>query len=332
MPDTRISIIFRALNEEKWFDDALVACRGQRLPKSVDLEIVLVDSGSTDDTLDIAKRHGVRIVHIKKSEFTFGRSLNFGCEAATGDVLVFISAHCIPQHDRWLANLVEPVLDGVCDYSYGRQVGHEVSRFSEHQVFAHFFGERDRLPQEGFFCNNANAAIRAAVWRKHRFDESVTGLEDMVLAKAVVAEGGRVGYVSDAPVIHIHEETLTQTWRRYYREALTLREIMPEVHFDYGDMLRCFFAGVFTDFGAALEQRRFVRETPGILTFRFMQYWGALRGHKENRALSRAEKERYYYPRARKIRPNREPGLIGARVLAEARQTPISDRRERIQL
>lgn len=293
---TRVSIIFRSLNEEKWLGAALDACRRQIID-DYDVEVILVDSGSTDATLDIARAAGVRVVHIKKRDFTFGRSLNYGCEAAAGDYLVFISAHCIPCHERWLANLVAPLQRGEVDYVYGRQIGHEVTRFSEHQVFAQYFPDTDKLPQPDFFCNNANAAIRKETWARYRFDESVTGLEDMVLAKAIMKDCGRIGYVADAPVTHIHEESLRQIRRRYFREALTLREIMPEVHFHFGDFLRYFSAGVFHDFAKALEQRCFFKEAGNIIAYRCMQYWGAYLGHNEHRALSRAQKESYYYPR-----------------------------------
>ena len=293
-----VSIVIRALNEEKWLDHALSACKDQRFEDG-DVELILVDSGSTDRTIEIAERHGCRIVHIKKTDFTFGRSLNYGCEAATGTYLVFISAHCIPANDRWLAQLIAPLRDNAADYAYGRQLGHEVTRFSEHQIFAQHFPASDMIPQEGFFINNANAAIRKKTWANHKFDETVTGLEDMVLGKAIVNDGGKIGYVAEAAVIHIHEESFRQTQRRYYREALTLREIMPQVHFRFGDFLRYFFAGVFHDFSEALSQRCFWSTAPEIVAFRLMQYWGAYRGHNEHRKLSRADKERYYYPRAR---------------------------------
>ena len=217
-----VSIVIRALNEEKWLDHALSACKDQRFEDG-DVELILVDSGSTDRTIEIAERHGCRIVHIKKTDFTFGRSLNYGCEAATGNYLVFISAHCIPANDRWLAQLIAPLRNNAADYAYGRQVGHEVTRFSEHQIFAQHFPNSDMIPQEGFFINNANAAIRKKTWANHKFDETVTGLEDMVLGKAIVNDGGKIGYVAEAAVIHIHEESFRQTQRRYYREALTLR-------------------------------------------------------------------------------------------------------------
>ena len=57
------------------------------------IEIILVDSGSNDKTLSIANKHKIIITHIEKKSFTFGRSLNIGCDIATGDILVFISGH-----------------------------------------------------------------------------------------------------------------------------------------------------------------------------------------------------------------------------------------------
>lgn len=301
MSDSRasISIVIRSLNEEKWLGAALDACHRQKLDNA-DVEVVLVDSGSTDRTVEIARSAGCRVVHIKKADFTFGRSLNYGCEAATGDHLVFISAHCIPTHERWLANLVAPLIKGEADYVYGKQVGHEVTRFSEHQIFAQYFPDADKIPQADFFCNNANAALRKSAWAAHHFDETVTGLEDMVLAKALMKEGYKIGYVADASVYHIHEENLSQVRRRYYREALTLREIMPEVHFHFGDFVRYFIAGVLHDFAEALEQRRFMQEAAGVIAFRFMQYWGVYLGHNEHRVLSQAQKESYYYPRPKR--------------------------------
>ncbi|PKP81535.1 MAG: glycosyl transferase family 2 [Alphaproteobacteria bacterium HGW-Alphaproteobacteria-18] len=304
------SIIIRALNEAKWLGKALESCTQQTLPEDVKLELILVDSGSTDETIKIAKRHGCRILHISKTDFTFGRSLNVGCDGAAGDILVFISAHCIPSDPNWLANLIAPLRDGTCDYVYGGQHGLEgVTRFSEEQVFAHYFPAESDLKQAGFFCNNANAAITRKAWAPIRFDEEVTGLEDMVLAKAIVAGGGQIGYVADAGVTHIHEETYRQVRRRYFREALTMRDIMPEVQFNLFDLVRCFMAGVTHDLVEAAQERVFWKELAGIFAFRFSQYWGTYRGHNEHRTLSRSQKQGYYYPRptkraGRKIKPS----------------------------
>jgi glycosyltransferase involved in cell wall biosynthesis len=310
-----VSIVFRALNEERWFDAALEACKTQKLD-GLTSEIVLVDSGSTDSTLTIAERHDCIIRHIGKSEFTFGRSLNWGCEAASGKYLVFISAHCIPTHDRWLQELVQPLVDGAVEYTYGRQLGAEESRFSEKRLFEKYFPAFDRIPQEGFFCNNANAAIRADVWERYRFDEECTGLEDMVLARQIVLDGGKIGYVASAPVVHIHEETFGQTRNRYYREALTLRTIMPEVHVTRLDAVRYFLAGSLHDLGAAWKAHALFKYLPEIISFRFMQYLGTYRGHNEHRRLSRAQKEAYFYPKP----PEREGDHPEPATLASADQ------------
>lgn len=295
-PKTKVSVVFRALNEEKWFAEALSACLKQNAPQ-YDVEIILVDSGSTDRTIEIAESFGARVVHIKKSDFTFGRSLNYGCEAASGQFLVFISAHCIPASEDWLIDLIRPLEEGVCDYSYGRQIGHEVTQYSERQIFAQYFPDYDKLPQEGFFANNANSAISKELWQRYKFDEEATGLEDMVLAKQLVRDGLQVGYVGSAPVIHIHEETLSQTQRRYYREALTLREIMPNVQLHFWDFVKYTAAAIWNDSKHAVQEGIFWRNAKGITLFRIMQYWGAYKGHNELRTLSRAQKESYYYPK-----------------------------------
>lgn len=291
------SIVIRTYNEAKWLPEVLKAVSEQNL-EGLEAETVIVDSGSTDDTLKIAEQYGCRIVHIKKSNFSFGRSLNVGCEAARGRNLVFISGHCIPDHQDWLRNLIKPLDDAVCAYTYGRQYGREgITKFSEEMLFQKYFPATSAIPQEGFFCNNANAAMKNSVWETYPFDEEVTGLEDMVLAKQIVENGMLVGYVADAPVIHLHEESWSKVKTRYEREAIALQGIMPEVHVNFGDFIRYTFAGVFHDWGEALNQKRFGKFAGQIVMFRTMQYWGTHQGNNDHRRLSRERKERYFYPR-----------------------------------
>ena len=89
------SIIIRTLNEERYLPELLAKISEQHTVLT-DQEIVVVDSGSTDSTIEIASSYGCRITHISQEEFTFGRSLNVGCDYAEGDIFVFISGHCIP--------------------------------------------------------------------------------------------------------------------------------------------------------------------------------------------------------------------------------------------
>ena len=133
-----ISIIIRTLNEEKYLPECIHAIKNQIADDK--FEIILVDSGSTDQTQEIAHREGVYIEHIPQNEFTFGRSLNVGCMAAKGETLVFISAHCIPVGKNWLGELVSPIKSGSASYTYGKQVGRRgVSKYSEMRVFEKYF-------------------------------------------------------------------------------------------------------------------------------------------------------------------------------------------------
>lgn len=295
------SIVIRTYNEARWLGDTLSAVAEQQ--GGLRFETLVVDSGSTDGTLEIAHRHGCRIEHIAKEEFTFGRSLNRGCEAAAGRVLVFLSGHCIPVGNDWLSRLVAPLLEERCVYVYGRQHGREgVTKFSEEMLFRKYFPPESKIPQEGFFCNNANAALLAECWRKNRFDEEITGLEDLLLAKNLIAHGLRIGYVADAPVVHLHDETWQQVRLRYEREAIALQKIMPEVRVGFGDFLRYAVMGAGLDLTEALEEPGVRRKNIAALAFeialfRFYQYWGTYRGANEHRRLSLARKEQYYYPR-----------------------------------
>ena len=298
-----VSIVIRTYNEQLHLPELLEAISRQDV--DFDFETVIVDSGSTDNTLDIAKTFGCRITHIPKREFTFGRSLNIGCEFAGGKVLVFISGHCIPCEVDWLAKLTAPVRDGTAKYSYGRQVGRDTTKFSEGEVFSKYYPETGKLLQEGFFCNNANAAVSRTVWARHRFDESLTGLEDLKLAKTIVEKGNPIAYVAEAPVFHIHDESWHQVRVRYEREAVALREIMPEVHVGFADFLRYFFSGVFHDIGIALEQRVLLERAGEIIAFRWMQFWGTYRGNLEHRQVSARQREEYFYPKT-KWRQNNE--------------------------
>lgn len=288
------SIIIRTFNEARHLPELLASIAAQDHPADR-REVVVVDSGSTDGTIDIAVRAGCRIHRIDKDRFSFGRSLNEGCAASSGDLLVCVSGHCVPTDTQWLSRLVAPFSNPSVGATYGRQVGGPATRFSEHQIFAKYF-PNGGPSQSAFFTNNANSAWRRDVWQRFRFDEDLTGLEDMHLGRRVVQSGLRVQYVAEAAVHHHHHESWVQVRRRYFREAVALREVMPELHLYASEAARFFAAAVMGDLARALSERRALRLAPEIIMFRFNQYLGAWQGNSLHRKLSSREKYLYFYP------------------------------------
>ncbi len=293
----KTSIVIRTYNEERYLQDLLVAINKQVVPAS-QRETVIVDSGSTDRTLEIANNFDTKVVNIKKEEFSFGRSLNRGIENTSGQIIVMISGHCVPENGEWLANLIAPFTQNHhIAVTYGRQLPGPETSFSEAQIFAKYFPKSDKPSQRGFYCNNANASIRRDIWEAYKYDEELTGLEDMHLAKRACQDGYIVQYARDATVFHYHHESWRQFKRRFEREAIALREIMPELHVSFFDAMRYWMAGILGDYGASLAEKKMTRNLFSIPKYRFCQYYGVWKGNHHHRKLSKKEKERYFYPK-----------------------------------
>lgn len=289
------SIVIRTLNEARYLQELLDSIKSQKLD-GLEVEVVLVDSGSTDGTLEIAERAGCVITHIRREDFSFGRSLNQGCKAARGDILVLISGHCVPTDTNWLQSLCAPICDGRAQYTYGRQIGGPESRYSECRIFEKYYPMQSRIPQQGFFCNNANSALSRSTWEQFHFDEELTGLEDMELAKRLHKAGGRIGYVAEACVYHYHSETWVQVRRRFEREAIALQKIMPQIHVGMLDTIRYIVSSIIHDIKTARSDGCAGSRLGEILRYRYAQYIGSYRGNHQHRMLSHAEKDRYFYP------------------------------------
>lgn len=289
----KVSIVIRSYNEEAHIGKLMIGIRQQTLQP---LEVILVDSGSTDDTVAIAEGLGARIVRIEKADFTFGRALNYGCAAAKGEFLVFASAHVFPEGRRWLENLVAPFADSTIALSYGKQRGGDPNKYSEHRVFCKWFPRVSAVPQASPFCNNANCAVRRSLWETTPYDETLTGLEDLDWAKRVTAAGWRIAYRADAGIIHVHDETWAGVRNRYRREAIAMKRINPEVHLSLLDVIRLLPEHIARDSYAAMRERLLFRKLGEIVAFRSNQMFGSWQGFRDRGQLRADLANRFYYP------------------------------------
>ena len=292
----KASIVIRCYNEDRHIGRLLDGIMQQTYRN---LEILLVDSGSTDRTLSIAARYPVRMLSIPPEQFSFGRSLNLGCEAAQGEYLVFASAHVYPVFKDWLERMLAPFQDPKIALVYGKQRGAPTTKYSEHQIFAKWFPEAADPHQTHPFCNNANAAVRRSLWQQQPYDETLTGLEDLDWAQRVLSLGYKLAYVPEAGIIHVHDETLRRIYNRYRREAIALKRIYPNERMSFGEFLHLLSANIVSDIYHARHDRALWGNFGSILGFRFMQFFGSYRGFRQRGPVSGRLKHTFYYPRQR---------------------------------
>lgn len=294
MANPKVSIVIRAYNEEEHITKLLHGISVQTLQ---DYEIILVDSGSTDSTAALVKDYGGKVCFISPEEFTFGRVLNLGIENSRGKYCVIASGHVYPTRKDWLEKMIKP-FEGNDKIAlvYGKQRGCKKSKFSEHQIFSQWFPDSYRGIQDHPFCNNANAAIRKDIWKNIKYDETLTGLEDLDWAKKAIKNGYKIYYSPKAEVIHVHEESFEQIKRRYEREAKALKNIKPDMKFKLTDFIKLFIKNSVHDLKIAKSKNSFLKKFIEILRFRFNQFYGTYKGHKSKIELTERLRKRYYYP------------------------------------
>lgn len=288
------SIIIRAYNESAHLPRLLEGISYQTVK---DVEVILVDSGSTDATVRIAASFGAHLARIASDEFTFGRSLNLGIQAARHEFVVIASAHVYPVYPDWLECLLRPFKDEKVALVYGKQRGTNTSKFSEHQIFHQWFPDEDTPHQPSPFCNNANAAIRRSLWEQHSYDETLTGLEDVAWAKWTQSQGWNVAYTARAEIIHVHNETPRGILNRYRREGMAFKHIFPEAHFNIYDFVRLTSTNILSDIWHAARARLLLRNLASIFWFRIMQFWGTYQGYRSSGPLTAHLRQTFYYPR-----------------------------------
>ena len=271
-----VSIVVRAKNEEALLGESLRRLHSQSFR---DVEIILVDSGSTDRTLKIARSFpDVRVVEIPSGEFTFGRALNLGCRHSRGELLVFISAHALPGTDQWLERLLgyfdDPRVVGVWGGQRRRPGAGRPPR-----VVLQDLAMFRRNVYFGF--NNSNCALRKATWERYPFDEGLPGSEDKEWAYRVLSDGHLLMHDSEAFVYHRHDDSIRQAWWRAHREQLGLVRFIPDHRVRIKENFWYAYYALLVAWGGTKglpgRGRLFARKAVGILATTVGRYTGTNR-------------------------------------------------------
>lgn len=228
MPD--VSIIILTKNAGNRFEELMNAIYNQNFDGN--FEIVVVDSGSTDNTIEIAEKYNARIFKIKPNEFHHSRTRNFGAEKSYGKVLVYLTQDALPLDNNWLSNLLTPLNDRDVAVVYGRQIAYPNAKPMDKFFYSYFYPncrkvltkddtkDLKKFYLDNVFISNVCSAIRRRVWEKIRFNDKVFMSEDKDFALRVLRAGYKIIYEPKAAVYHSHNYTLVSLFKRRFKDGV----------------------------------------------------------------------------------------------------------------
>ena len=229
----KVSVIIPTLNAGRELRALLDMLRRQEYPAD---EILVVDSESEDDTVNICKAYdAVQLIRIRREEFDHGGTRDMALRRTAGDIVVFLTQDAIPANESFLGNLVAPFSrDSMIALSTGRQLPKADATPMERLVREYNFPEKssirskDDLPELGiktFFCPDVCCAYRKEIYlHLGGFDHPLKTNEDMFFAAKVIHAGYRISYTADAVVYHSHNLTLGKQYRRNYIQGYEIEK------------------------------------------------------------------------------------------------------------
>jgi len=212
---------------------------------SASYEVMVIDSESTDGTTRLVRDFPVRLIEIKKAEFSHPRTRNFVCQQAKGEFVILMTQDAIPYNQLWLDNLVKPlVTDLRVAGTYSRQLPRPGCHPSELRDIYTGAGPirqvksvdpADDYQKENYeahlydfiLFSNVSACYRKTVRQKFPFNERLVMVEDMEWCKQVIEAGYMVIYEPTSVVLHSHNHSLKQVYKRHREYGLSLREFTP---------------------------------------------------------------------------------------------------------
>ena len=197
-------------------------------------ELLLVDSGSTDGSLELARRYSARVLSLPKSRFSHGGARNYGISEACGDYVAMTVQDAIPADDSWLRKLVENMAgDEMVAGVYSRQIPRlDCNPFSRYALERHFTNRPKRHVQEieslehyesltpmrkleTITFDDVSSCVRRSVWKEYPFKPVPFG-EDLDWSERVLKAGYKIVYEPRSAVIHSHNRSAFYEMKRAY--------------------------------------------------------------------------------------------------------------------
>jgi glycosyltransferase involved in cell wall biosynthesis len=232
--DPVATVLIRTKNEAASLGRLIETLREQTLADR--LQLVMVDSGSEDETVQIARAlGGVEIIEMPAEDFTFGRSLNIGCATARAPFVISLSAHAFPPDGHWVERMIEACSQDGVACAAGSVTDH-LGRRLDGALIQDAESSR-RHPTFGY--SNAGGIFRTALWREYAFREDMPGTEDLEWAAHWLERGWLVAIDPALVVDHDHShDPLPSVYRRARREWAGFAMYLDLPPYPLGELVR----------------------------------------------------------------------------------------------
>ncbi len=210
-----VCVVMRSHNDMPLAAETLRNLRTQRTP----FVLVAFDNASTDGTLEEIRKYTDRIHHVPAGAYVPGRVLNQAMAATEGEIVVFINSDCTPQNDFVLEALLAGFVSESVAAVFGRQMPRPGCRALLAKDTDDTYGDGSRQRHWRHCFSMAVSAIRRSVWERMPFNEDLQYSEDIDWTWRARGRGYQIRYVPDAIVMHSHNYTLRQSYKRHFGEG-----------------------------------------------------------------------------------------------------------------
>jgi rhamnosyltransferase len=215
------SILILTKNGEKTINQCLSGVFKQSFR---DFEVVLVDSGSTDKTIEIASHYPIRLHRIVENDFHHGRTRNFAVSLAKGKYVIFLVQDAFPYNERWLEELISPFGNEKIAATFSRQEPRKDTNPLEASFIKFTYPDvgKSIITKEKKNSGDPGDVVQlsdvSSAYRKELavFDSTINTSEDQMIAKSLLDAGHYIAYVPHSVVCHSHSYNLPSLFKRYY--------------------------------------------------------------------------------------------------------------------